>query len=135
MTARTMWPTLPQILNDRLSNLVLDWILLDSTTLGTLHTERFATPVEIIQSKSCYFAASQPVKRKKQENGCGAQFIRSRSPRRPYESSDLNPRWPFGAIFIFWNSRTTNAQRNTGNTPTPDFRITKEGSKCLTLGC
>ena len=49
MTARTMWPSLLEILNDGLSNFELDWTMLDSASLGTSHAECLATPVEIVQ--------------------------------------------------------------------------------------
>jgi hypothetical protein len=59
-----MRSALLKILDDRFSYLVLNGKLLDSAAFGALYAERLITPVEMLQAKSSYFTASQPVDRK-----------------------------------------------------------------------
>jgi hypothetical protein len=40
-----------QVFQYRVANFVLDWELLDSATLGSIHAKHLRPPIEIIQAK------------------------------------------------------------------------------------
>jgi hypothetical protein len=54
-------PASAEVFEDRFANFILNWILLDTTMLGTAHDEGFASPVEIVEAKSRDLAASQAI--------------------------------------------------------------------------
>jgi hypothetical protein len=54
----TMGPAFAEVFKDRFTSLILNWILLNTTMLGTAHDERLAPPVEIVETKTRNLAAS-----------------------------------------------------------------------------
>jgi len=55
---RRAWSAVLQITDDRFSDFILDWKLLNSAALCAAHRERLTVPIEIAESELRYFTAS-----------------------------------------------------------------------------
>ena len=126
-------PASLQVRQDRFTDLILNRIVLNSTAFGSSHGKGLTSPVEIVEPKPRHFAAAQSVDGQEQENCLGSQGYRGSVSNGSQHLLNLRPRRCFRRAVVLGDTRTLNAEGDSGRAPSAHFCVPEKGPQCLAL--